>query len=79
MMLRNVIIYGSLYFIEGLFMGVSILSLVEIFYYLTLRLACNLNHQRHRKVCARDSNLYEADNMPDLKIVRLQDEMEKCD
>jgi hypothetical protein len=30
----------------GLFMGVSILSLIEIFYYLTIRLACNLNLRR---------------------------------
>lgn len=31
-------------------MGVSILSLVEIVYYVTLRLACNLNLSRNRKV-----------------------------
>jgi amiloride-sensitive sodium channel len=30
----------------GLFMGVSILSLIEIIYYLTIRLACNLNLRR---------------------------------
>lgn len=60
-------------------MGVSILSLVEIFYYLTLRLACNLN-QRHSKVCARKMNgIYETDNVPELKVVRLQDEPAKCD
>lgn len=75
------IIYCQL-FIEGLFMGVSILSLVEIFYYLTLRLACNLNHQRHRKVSARKMNLshlYETDNVPELKIVKLQEESAKRD
>ena len=33
----------------GLFMGVSILSIVEIIYFCTIRLACNLNMRRRRK------------------------------
>jgi amiloride-sensitive sodium channel len=45
-------LYGSTDFIAnvggllGLFMGVSILSFIEIIYYLTIRLACNLNLRR---------------------------------
>lgn len=33
----------------GLFMGVSALSVVEIFYYLTLRTGCTMNKRRDRK------------------------------
>lgn len=33
----------------GLFMGVSILSIVEIIYYLTIRLCCNLTMRKKRK------------------------------
>lgn len=33
----------------GLFMGVSLLSIVEIFYYCTLRLCCKLNEIRQKK------------------------------
>lgn len=37
----------------GLFMGVSILSIVEIFYYLTIRLCCNLSMRKKRKATMR--------------------------
>lgn len=33
----------------GLFMGVSLLSIVEIIYYLTIRLCCNLSMRKKRK------------------------------
>lgn len=33
----------------GLFMGVSVLSLIEIIYYFTLRLGCSLRLRRHRQ------------------------------
>lgn len=33
----------------GLFMGVSILSIVEMIYYCTLRLCCNLRARKNRK------------------------------
>lgn len=33
----------------GLFMGVSLLSIVEIFYYCTVRLCCKLNEIRQKK------------------------------
>lgn len=33
----------------GLFMGVSVLSIIEIIYYFTLRLGCSLRLRRHRK------------------------------
>ena len=39
--------------LKGLFMGVSILSLIEILYYITLRLACHLNYRRQKKIKAR--------------------------
>lgn len=37
----------------GLFMGVSILSIVEMIYYCTLRLCCNLRDRKNRKRSAR--------------------------
>lgn len=37
----------------GLFMGVSILSIVEIIYYLTIRLCCNLTMRKKRKATLR--------------------------
>lgn len=33
----------------GLFMGVSVLSIIEVIYYFTLRLGCSLRLRRHRK------------------------------
>lgn len=33
----------------GLFMGVSVLSIVEVIYYFTLRLGCTLRIRRSRK------------------------------
>lgn len=35
----------------GLFMGVSLLSIVEIIYFCTLRLCCKLNEVRMAKKC----------------------------
>lgn len=65
-------------------MGVSILSLVEIFYYLTLRLACQLNYQqRHRKIRAKEMSLNDETNKVSaaagLRIVKQIVDMEKCD
>lgn len=34
----------------GLFMGVSMLSVIELFYYLTLRLCCKMKQQRENRV-----------------------------
>lgn len=39
-------LFYVLFLIEGLFMGMSILSLVEVAYYFTLRFTCNLKQQR---------------------------------
>lgn len=47
-------------------MGVSILSLIEILYYVTLRLACNLNYQRNKKNKARKNSV--ADQVPGIKV-----------
>lgn len=33
----------------GLFMGVSVLSIIEVIYYFTLRLGCSLRLRKHRK------------------------------
>jgi uncharacterized protein YrrD len=67
-------------------MGVSILSLVEIFYYLTLRLACNVNYQRrHRKIRAReissiiDDEAVNKISSQGLRISKPNFDMEKSD
>jgi hypothetical protein len=49
-------------------MGVSILSLVEILYYVTLRLACNLNQRRNKKIKARKNSSVDVDHVPGIKI-----------
>lgn len=49
-------------------MGVSILSLIEILYYVTLRLACNLNYQRNKKNKARKNSVMDADQVPGIKV-----------
>lgn len=49
-------------------MGVSILSLIEILYYITLRLACNLKYRRNKKIKARQNSLYHGDQVPGIKI-----------
>ncbi|CRK87601.1 CLUMA_CG001397, isoform A [Clunio marinus] len=41
----------------GLFMGVSILSLMEIVYYITLRLSCNLNNRRQKRIRERKQKM----------------------
>lgn len=41
----------------GLFLGISMLSLFEIVYYLTLRLVCNLSRKRRVQV-AENSNIF---------------------
>jgi hypothetical protein len=50
-------------------MGVSILSLIELLYYVSLRLACNLNYRRNKKIKEerRNSALAE-DELPSIKI-----------
>jgi acid-sensing ion channel, other len=35
-------------YLAGLFMGVSTISLIEVFYYITLRLICNISYRRHQ-------------------------------
>jgi hypothetical protein len=54
----------------GLFMGVSILSLIEVIYYLTIRLACNLNLRRlyRNKLRRLSSNPIDKDHIPGIKI-----------
>lgn len=41
--------FGSCGGLLGLFMGFSLLSIVEMIYYCTLRLACNLRQRRIKK------------------------------
>lgn len=62
-------------------MGVSILSLIEILYYITLRLACNINLRKNRKIKARRlSSAAEADHIPGIKIdYTTKNETEKQD
>lgn len=55
-------------FFLGLFMGVSILSLIEIVYYVTLRLACNLNYRRNKKIKARRISGIDVDHVPGIKV-----------
>jgi len=63
----------------GLFMGVSILSLIEILYYITLRLACNLNYRRNKRIKARRaSSMVDAD-IPNIKILYPAKSPEKSD
>ena len=53
----------------GLFMGFSFLSLIEIIYYLTIRLACNLNLRRQKKNKIRRLATKKRSNLiPDVKI-----------
>lgn len=51
-------------------MGVSILSLIEILYYITLRLACHLNYRRNAKIKSRRNSSvpYQVDAIPGIKI-----------
>lgn len=51
----------------GLFMGVSLLSIVEVIYYATLRLGCTLRLRRSRKQRNRIAAA-EADNVPGITI-----------
>lgn len=60
-------LYGSTDFLAaiggllGLFMGVSVLSIVEIIYFCTLRLCCNLRSRKGRKnknrIAAAEANI----------------------
>lgn len=54
----------------GLFMGVSILSLIEILYYITLRLACNLNYRRKKRNKIRRASIIDgkSEPLPGIKI-----------
>lgn len=51
----------------GLFMGFSILSLIEIIYYVTIRLACNLNLTRIYRHKVRRLSSTPSD-IPEIKI-----------
>lgn len=48
-------------------MGVSILSLIEILYYISLRLACNLNYRRNKKI-KKQNSLIPFDDVNGIKI-----------
>lgn len=61
-------------------MGVSILSLIEILYYVTLRLACNINLKRNKKIKARKLSSIDVDHVPGVKIdYSPRNEVEKQD
>lgn len=60
-------------------MGVSILSLIEIVYYVTLRLVCNLNYRRNKKIKARRMSTVDIDHVPSLKINFSSNDDEKKD
>lgn len=49
-------------------MGVSILSLIEILYYVTLRLACNLNFRKNQKIKDRKNSGIDVDHVPGIKV-----------
>lgn len=49
-------------------MGVSILSLVEIIYYFTLRLACNFNYWRTKNVKAKKNPILCIDHVPEIIV-----------
>jgi len=50
-------------------MGVSILSLIEILYYITLRLACHLNYRRHKKIKARRNSSVPPILSPNIEFI----------
>ena len=53
----------------GLFMGFSFLSLIEIIYYLTIRLACNINLRRQdKRKIRRVATIKRLNLIPDVKI-----------
>lgn len=58
----------------GLFMGVSVLSIVECIYYFTLRLGCSLRIRRHRKrksMRLQKNSVAPADrNIPGIMVVK---------
>lgn len=55
-------------FITGLFMGVSILSLIEILYYITLRLFFNLGYRKNKIIRDRRNSMVDLDQIPGIKI-----------
>lgn len=61
----------------GLFMGVSILSLIEIIYYVTLRLACHLNYRRNKKIKIRRNSSVPIDVVPGIKIEKPNNDLKK--
>jgi acid-sensing ion channel, other len=61
----------------GLFMGVSILSLIEILYYITLRLACHLNYRRYKKSKARRNSSLNVDIVPNIMIEKYHSDNKK--
>lgn len=63
----------------GLFMGVSLLSIVEIIYFCTLRLCCNLRNRalrkrKSRRITARSGPIpsITVDQLDDLKDQKLR-------
>lgn len=58
-------------------MGVSILSLIEIIYYITLRLACHLNYRRNKKIKARRNSSVPIDSIPGIIIDKPHTEIKK--
>lgn len=57
----------------GLFMGVSLLSIVEVIYYCTLRLWCNLRARKNRK-SLRLKQLSKVKPTPSIIIAKPVDE-----
>lgn len=54
----------------GLFMGVSLLSIVEMIYYCTLRLCCNLRGRRNRKIAARNKIMDNNKSVPTITVIK---------
>lgn len=57
----------------GLFMGFSLLSIVEIIYYCTLRLICNLRTRKNRKRKQRLSIKKVQNSVPSIMVDQVND------
>lgn len=53
----------------GLFLGMSVLSIIEVIYYFTLRLGCSLRLRRHRKRKMRANKNLVDQCIPNIMIV----------
>lgn len=60
-------------------MGFSLLSLVEILYYVTLRLACNLKYRGNRTNKTQQNNQIKGDILPGIKVSSPRANIEKKD